>query len=293
MKGVRYIFIVLLFGVLSLYGCGKEPYDGWILRHYGDASGNQGMFYSLYKPSEDYLILVDGGWDENTESVRSVIKEYGGKVDAWFLTHYHNDHVSAFNNIWEDPQGIEIRAVYDSPMDPEEYMARAEEWDRADCFERYLRITKGDTRVRHLYRDDKLTLSDLSVEVFNSYDEIAREAAYDKDLHNNASLVLRFQGQSDSILFLGDVHTEAMHRMLYARYGERLKSTYVQLGHHGNNTAGFDIYPYISARTAFFDAPEWLMTGENYHCAELKAYLEGTGCSCRDYTDVPQEFEFH
>ncbi len=292
MKNVRHILMVLLLGILSLSGCGKSSYEGWILKHYGDASGNQGMFYSLYKPSEDFLILVDGGWDENTERVRQVIKEYGGKVDAWFLTHYHNDHVSAFNNIYEDPQGAEIRAVYDSPMDPAEYMERAEEWDRADCYERYLRLTEGDSRVKHLNRGDKLTLSDLSVEVMNSYDEIAREAAYDKDLHNNASLVLRFQGQSDSILFLGDVHTEGMHHMLCARYGDALKSSYVQLGHHGNNTAGFEIYPYIEAKTAFFDAPEWLMTGENYHCAELKAYLEETGCVCYDYNGTPQEFEF-
>ena len=91
-------------------------YDGWILMCYPDASGNQGEFFTLKNKKTGTFIVVDGGWAENTERVRQVIADNGNVVDAWFITHYHNDHVDAFNNIYQDPQGITIKKIYDSPL---------------------------------------------------------------------------------------------------------------------------------------------------------------------------------
>ena len=112
-KGISRLHIIILALVsamlLSLTGCMVHSADfsdglesGWELTEYSCDSGNVGLFYSLKDLENGKLILVDSGNPENAEKVRGVIDDNGGHVDAWFLTHYHNDHIGAFNEVYEE-----------------------------------------------------------------------------------------------------------------------------------------------------------------------------------------------
>ena len=74
---------------------GAAQKTDWKITQYGDASGLQMMFYTL-QDHYGHLVVVDGGWPGNAEQVRKVINEKGGHVNAWFLTHPHEDHIGAF-----------------------------------------------------------------------------------------------------------------------------------------------------------------------------------------------------
>lgn len=266
----------------GLYYLNTEKEDEWVAISYPDQSGNQAMFYTLYNAKEDALVVVDGGWDANTDLVRRVIKSHGGKVKAWILTHYHTDHISAFNEIYQNPKGIKIEQVYVSPYDREHFEQVAYEWDNLDTYENFLNITKGAKNLTPLNRDDEIDIAGLKIKVFNSYDKLA--VANTKDIGNDGGLMFKATGKNASILFCADVHSKTMADMLLDRYGDKLKADYVQLGHHGNNSFPTYLYDVVDAKVAIFDTPESIMNGEQYTCQELKSHLVKRGTETREYS---------
>ena len=261
-----------------------EPDPLWYVTAYADASGNQGMFYTIYNEAQGALIVVDGGWEANTEQVRSVIRSMGGVVDAWIVTHYHNDHVDAFTGIYRDPQGIEIRAVYDSPMDYEAYLAVAQWWDAPASYTAYREAVGTSELVHHVVRDETIVIDGLMFEFFNTYDELTSGLG---DVPNNASLVFKVTNEEESMLFTADCHSAAVAELLIGRYGERLRADYYQAPHHGNSTNWQAMIEAVQPRVTFLDGPAWLMTGESYRAKDLIAYCEAQGLEYRTYADAP------
>ena len=51
--------------------------------------------------SNDHLIVIDGGNTCDAEYLCTYIEKLGGKVDAWFLTHPHSDHIGALRSTLE------------------------------------------------------------------------------------------------------------------------------------------------------------------------------------------------
>ena len=284
--------IVTSTGSHDVYAVPQEMnYDGWIMMCYPDASGNQGEFFTFKNKKTGTFIVIDGGWAENADQVRQVIADNGNVVDAWFITHYHNDHVDAFNTIYSDPQGIEIKKIYDTPLDETVFDQVAQEWDTPDSFKTYLKQTEGDERVEHLKRDEVFEIDGLHFEIFNAYDSLVYDTCQG-DIPNDCSLVFKVSGNKDSILFCNDCHSAEMADMLIERYGEKLQAEYVQPGHHGNNSFPTSFYDVVDPSTVIFNAPEWLMTGENYTAKDLKEYFEQKNVKVYDYTSASLMFRF-
>ena len=259
--------------------------DDWKMIQYPDVSGQQSVFYTLYNQKTDSLIVVDGGWKENASQVRKVINAYGGKVDAWFITHYDNDHVDAFNEIYVDPNGIQIDKIYVTPLDYEYYMSTLREWDTPASFQTFREITGEASNVVALKRGQKEDICGLELKVFNAYDEKVRQAnEIVNDVPNIASLVFKLSGENNSVLFCGDCHGKTMSDLLSQEFGEELNSDYVQLGHHGNSSFPEDFYEAMNLKVALFDAPEWLMNGDKYSAADLKIFFKKRDVETLDYT---------
>lgn len=259
--------------------------DDWKLVQYPDMSGQQGCFYTLYNQKTDSLIVIDGGWKENETQVRRIIKAYGGKVDAWFITHYDNDHVDAFNAIYAQKKGIKIKKIYVTPLDYSYYMDTLREWDTPESYVRFLDLTKQDDKVVALKRGDEKTICGLWLQVFNAYDEEVEKAnETDCDLPNIASLVFKLSGKNHSVLFCGDCHGSSMETMLWEKYQTKMQADYIQLGHHGNHSFSKTFYKKLEPKTVLFDAPQWLMTGEQYTAAGLKSFFDKKEIQTLDYT---------
>ena len=264
----------------------------WTITQYSDDSGNQAEFYTMKNNDDGTLIVIDGGWNENTEQVRSIINVNGGKVDYWFLTHYDSDHVLAFNNIYADPQGIEIGTVYCTPLDYDYYVECAAErwWDTPWIYECFLAQTAGDERIQYLARGDVFEIDGLSIEVFNSYDQLVLDTGT-TDVANYGSLMFKITGKQDSFLVCGDV-TGTICTTVLAMYGDRLKATYVQFGHHGNNHISPDKWAVVDAEAAFFDGPAWLTESDDYSAKELKEWCISSGITTYEFATAPNNVPF-
>ena len=258
----------------------------WIMWQCADESYDQGICYILHNTINGSVIVIDGGTAKNGASIHADLKALGGHVDAWIITHYHQDHVGAFNWIMNNCDDITVDTVYDTPLDRDYFLEKAYEWDDVDYFLDYENIRENTTFVKEFLsvnRGDELTLcKDVEIKFFNAYDEKAREAGFD-DIGNNCALVFKLSVGEDSILFMSDCHTENMAKLMMDEFGDEMSAKYLQVAHHGNNSVPTDIgfYELIDAEVALFDAPEWLMTGEAYTAKDLKKYLEKNGTEIR------------
>ena len=283
------LVIALLCATLCVTAVLGEK-KGWELTQYADASGSQGMFYSLVNRKDGALILIDSGWPQNADTVREVIEQHGGKVEAWFLTHYHVDHIGAFNALWNEYRD-RIGTVYVNPLDWESFEPVAKDWDTPEAFAEFLEQTRGAENIVTLYRDDSLNVHGIDVRVFNAFDEHVRELS--SDWPNDSSLVMKFTMEEDAILFMGDLSRGGipLGEYLLERYGaEALHAKYVQAGHHGNWGQPIAFYEAIHPEVLFSDGPEWLMTGEDYDAKDLQAWCKENGIETRDYRDAPSSF---
>lgn len=260
-KVIKGILTVLL--MCFALGCGPEKSEeqenggnilenGWEITQYGPREINSG-FYTIYKESEG-LIVIDGGWTEDAPYVREIIETYGNCVDAWILTHPHQDHIGAFNAIYADRGEMEIKQIYTVPMATPEEVLSVASWDSADAYRDFLELEIPD--IQYLSAGDKLELCGLDVEVFSSFDENVR--TFSKDYLNDGSLMFKISGEKESFLFCADVGV-GMSDYLLQTWGEKLQADYLQMGHHGNGGLKEDFYRTVSPTIAFFDAPDWLM----------------------------------
>ena len=229
-------------------------------------------------------MVLDGGWREDAGQLLSIINEQpDGHVDAWILTHPHPDHIGAFNEIYASGQ-VEIDKIYAVPVDYEIYKGKAQEWDEFSVYEEFVRLTEGEADMSFLREGEILDLIGLKMEVFHSFD--SQQMAEVKDPCNDGGMIFRLSTERESMLFLADVGVGQSDYILN-QYGERLKSDYVQMGHHGNGGMDERVYQKISPREAFFDIPEGMMQDERLNAGEKRALMDSLGAKIHYYATAP------
>lgn len=90
----------------------------WML---ASTTGAQNLSIVIKSP-HGKLIVVDGGWEADATKLSELILQQGGKVDAWLITHPHEDHVGALCAILNDSsRKIKIDKIYCSLATPDWY----------------------------------------------------------------------------------------------------------------------------------------------------------------------------
>ncbi len=282
----------------SLYGRTANyavltPDNNWVLKEYDDAADLQGICYTMYNKKDGTLIVIDGGHAENSKTLRKAIKKYGNKVDAWILSHYHKDHVDAFNEIYADPQGITIDQIYVTPLDSEVFYSKAQEWDDVESFDRFMEITADADNINQVKRGDVLKFSDdLKITFLNAYEDEIKDV---EDIPNNASLVFKMETNNRSALFCADCHSKVMAERLIKLYGDDLKADILQCGHHGNNSMPVEtgFYEKVLPEVAIFDMPEDMLLSPELSAGALADYLQKMNCRIIWFNDKPNGFAFY
>ena len=257
--------------------------DGWKVTQFGDVTAQQEMCYTITTPTG--LVIVDGGYSYEVPRLRNIISQYGNCVEAWILTHPHPDHITAFMDIYEDPQGIVFHHIYAPELPDEETMAARASWDDFSALERFRSLEIP--QLEYLHTGDTLDLLGLQVEILSAYDE--QVDAHSRDLMNDGSLLFRISGKRDSMLFCADVGKN-LTEYLTETLGDKLNSDYVQMGHHGFGGPGTAFYDRVTPRTAFFDAPDWLIHGEGDRSTrEKENYMRNMGCEIVTWYTAPNQ----
>jgi competence protein ComEC len=204
---------------------------------------------------EGYNIIIDGGPDAS--DARNALLQYvlskaheRAVIDALIITHPHVDHFPGAEGILRH---FEVKEFYDSG-----YPKSGSSWQRfrtqvdAERFE-------GRPIVEHIGRANLGTPDwgqELRVQFLYAYPGSPAGLGSGNTLENNASLVLRIEYGTQSILFMGDAEgkdrsdppnvPKYAERFLLDSVGPaRLRSTVLKIAHHGSETSS--TMPFIEA----------------------------------------------
>ena len=166
------------------------------------------------------VYMIDGGSTSESGLAEYTILpflNYSGirRVDAWFLTHSDQDHVSGFMELcgMEDLGGIEIKTLYIPAVLEEEFM-EVKNCAQAAGIEVVL-LEKGD-----VLKDKKAKWHVLSPENGGIYPD-----------ENAASLVLYLEYEETDVLFMGDAGTYAEQIVMQAGIKD---VEILKVAHHGS-----------------------------------------------------------
>lgn len=226
------------------------------LTQLSDHSTRQMMGYIL-KTKNNKIIVIDGGTTDDTENLIKQINKHGSKVDAWFLTHLHDDHLGAFSNIANDEQ-IQIEKIYCSFNEYSWY--EENELARAEFSKQILEILKQDNikdKVEEVSLNQGINIDDVKIEILGIKNpEITENAG------NEQSMVVKFDTGKTTFLVLGDTGIKSSEKLLKTQK-EKLKSDIVQMAHHGQNGATKELYEQINPTICMWPTPEWLWNNDS------------------------------
>ncbi len=216
------------------------------------------MMGYVIKTDSGKVIVIDGGGFFQSSELYKVLEIVGKNVDMWFLTHTHNDHYGAIVEIFRKYNDIAVGAFYESPITSDEVkecMSEAElkqvnEWN--EC-KKELNIPLHNMSLNQEFYVDNVKIEVLGID---NPDILVNNS-------NNQSVVLKFTDGDFSILFLADLGIEGGEKLVRVA-GDRLKSTAVQMAHHGQGGVDKNVYEYIGAKYTFWPTPKWLWDNTPY-----------------------------
>jgi len=206
----------------------------------------------IIKTDDNQIIVIDGGGFSAAPYLESYLRQLGGTVNTWIITHGHLDHMGALIEII-DSKAIVIERLIHAP--PTLDWALKNEASSKSTFTRYINSIQN-AKLSELIpeNEEELFLGDgVRMEILSAGNsEIVQNAI------NNSSLVFRISSKSKSILFLGDMGIEGGQKILQSPAVEKLKAEYVQMSHHGQQGVDKEFYDAVQADYALWPTPNWL-----------------------------------
>ena len=218
----------------------------WQLNTQNDLIGNSYIFVT----DRGRVIVMDGGFAEDELYLRGFLCALGGKVDTWFVSHPHVDHMGSLTNILSDPRGITVGHIYHSRF-PEDLIVKNKP-DITHCRNFYAALDNATgTQVTDLQQPG------LTGSIDGFHFKILSTTCTDfhHDFYNNNSMIIRVWDNRKSLVFLGDMGKEAGEKMLLSPYKKDLDCDYLQMAHHGQWACTEDFYRALQFKACLWSTP--------------------------------------
>lgn len=227
----------------------------WML---ASTTGAQNLSIVIKSP-HGKLIVIDGGWEADADKLSSLILQQVGKVDAWLITHPHEDHVGALCAILNDgARKIKIDKIYCSLATPDWYrqVSPTGAGIADQLLNAFTKLPVG-TVTNNIGRGTEINIDDVNIRVLNN------RGVYNYNGVNNSSMVYKIRVSGQSILILGDLAYDGGKDLIKTCTAAELKSDIVQMAHHGQQGVDQDAYELIAPTTCLWPTPAWLWNNDN------------------------------
>lgn len=214
------------------------------------------MMSYVIETHDGSLVVIDGGNPGDADYLLEYLQELGGenpRVEAWIITHAHNDHYGALDALLETDREPQIDALYLNFPD--------KEFQKANFPETTLELT---AQFMGRVESHKLPLvvaeigSELQIDnvTFKFIYMASDNITYNRP--NNGSLVIRMEACGQSVLFTGDLGAEASFEIKRTVDEELLQADIVQMSHHGQSGANRLFYRTVNPKACLWPTPQWL-----------------------------------
>lgn len=215
---------------------------------------------AVFKSSDGKVIVVDGGQKADTEHLISVIKEFGGRVDAWLITHPQTDHVGALNYILESGRkDISIEGIYYNFVEQSWY----DENDPDECgMVRVLRKNMEAVPASRLHSDMKAGSNTVLSEKLSF--KALNEPQLSKGIFagNSAGIMYDISIDGKHFIILGDMAAEIGDKLMEAGVFDGIVCDYVQISHHGQTGVSDDFYKKLNPKNCIWPTNEYIYYAE-------------------------------
>lgn len=247
------------------------------------------MMSILVETNNGSVIVIDGGLKEDADHLLDLIKQKGGTVAAWFITHPHSDHIGALDEILRNRKSeITIENVYYSFAELDWYYAN--EPHRADMVRDIMGSLQRLAPEKHhsnLQKGDTFYIDNVQVTVMNSIYQFEHNAI------NNSSISFMFNINGTKMLILGDMGREAGERFTAENAPEELKCDILQLAHHGQYGLTEEQYQPMQPDICLWASPGWLYNNNtgvgkgsgSWATLETRQWMENMGVKFNFYLD--------
>lgn len=231
---------------------GRSSFTMWQIPSHADTIGNSYVF----RTHRGRLIVMDGGMPAEGMFLRGFLGAMGGEVEAWFISHPHDDHMGALCEILKNRQELRIRHIYHSRL--REEVIQGEPQCEASCREFYhLLDTLQDIPVTDIQEPGESFCWDgMHLQVLG----VANP--FTVNPYNNSSMVMRVWDKRKAITFLGDAGIECGDQILKGPYARNLDCDYLQMAHHGQNGCSEAFYRSIRFQACLWPTPTWVWNND-------------------------------
>ena len=256
------------------------------------------------------LVVFDGGRVEDADYLCEIIKDNGGVVKTWFITHIHDDHIGALYKILSDKRiDIEIQELYYDFASFDWYYSKiGDDAGIYYLFENAIKeynkslIENNNKQLTILNYNKNRSLQFLTgifyVTVINNHLEL------DSDPINNTSIVYVVNIGNTKMLILGDLgfeggniifkdnfrNNDSDYRITYHTLD---KSYYTEsdidmlvLSHHGQNGIDPELYKRFSPKVIV-----WPTSKDIYENIHGRYYTDDTKKALSEISTIKYEIK--
>ena len=247
--------IVLVCALLILSAQAVQAGETWkVTQELNKGNDLAHMFYTI-KGSSGCLIVIDGGYKQNADYVRSVIKKAGGTVDLWIVTHPHPDHCGAFLQVLDD-SSIKIRKIVTTKIPISVYTSKSQ--FAYSLFKKFYERLSKLSNVTYMKKGRTLSIRNLKIKFYNSYSNSLQKKTDLRSLINKYSLAFRISAKKKSIFFAADILPKQADQIA-EKYGKEIRSNYLQVPYHGRvSYEPITFYKTVAPSKAFVDGGRYL-----------------------------------
>ena len=223
------------------------------------------------------VIAIDGGHRFETDYFIEYLKSATGRckphIDAWFLSHPHDDHCEVFLEVAENhADEVTFDKVYANFPDAEFYEGY-DSWAVAVITDFNRLRPAFEDKVVELAEGDVFNVGAAKFTVFYTFNPEWKNA-------NEASTIMRMDLAGTGVMWNGDAGTSAGDYVVnkYASTG-LLDCDYCKMAHHGQDGVGENFYRAVSPEVCIWPTPTWVYenTNGNLHTFETREWVQNLG----------------
>ena len=223
------------------------------------------------------VIVVDGGHKTETAYFLEYLKAVTGMktphIDAWFLSHAHDDHCEVFLEIVENHSDeLSFDKVYANFPDASFYDGY-DEWAVTVISDYTRLLPRFADKAASLAEGDILNIGAAKVTVFYTFNPEWKNC-------NEGSTIMRMDLGGKSVMFTGDAGENAGNYVV-EKYGESgvIDCDICKMAHHGQDGVGRNFYEAVSPEMCLWPTPSWVWDNRNGNLKtlEVRSWIDEMG----------------
>lgn len=238
--------LLAIAGVFCLMSCGSNrTFTLWQLESQTNNIGNSYVIRTV----NGKVVVMDGGYD--TDYLRGFIDALGGKVDAWIISHPHDDHITAITKMLENLNGLKIAKIYHSRFTDE--LIDSEDANTAAFTRKFYSLLDNatDIEVVDCHSGDEFEVDGVKFKVLSEKNPEIRG-------YNDSSMAIKMWDSKKTFIFLGDLSVKGGQKLLDSEYAKDLECDYLQMAHHGQDGCDKHFYESVKFRACLWPSPSWV-----------------------------------